>query len=582
MEIIKKKPNNGMHPAVPELQEALRKGEISRREFLRYATLLGVSVSAASAMAACAPAATPTAAPAPTAVPPTSAPAATKAPEPTKASAPTAAPAGPKRGGTVTIATRVQRFDHPARLSWGEAADQFRNVFEFLTFTGADNITVPLLLEKWEANADVTEWTLYLRKGIKFNNGQAFTADDVVFNFKQWLDKAVGSSLLGLMSYLKPTGVEKVDDYTVKLHLDSPEIGVPEHLFQYPAMIVPKTFGGDATKEPFGTGPFLLDKYVPTERAEFKARTDYWRMGADGKPLPYLDKLVYLDLGEDTAPQIAALRSGQIDSIYNPSPEVWQGTKDVPGVKVYSVATGTTFVIRMRADVKPWSDVKVRQALKMCIDRQKMLDLAYFGEGVLGHDTHVSPIHPEYCKKDIPKYDPVGAKKLLAEAGYPNGLNVELSTQQARAEPAMAQALKESAAAGGFNIKLNILPSADYWNVWTEVPLGITIWVTRPLGTMVLQLGYTADDAGKPAPWNESRWVDKEFNDLLKQATKTLDVAKRRDIMCQVEQIQMDRGTAGIAFWTKGWNIFNKKFKNIAAHPTAWQFMHDVWYDPQG
>jgi peptide/nickel transport system substrate-binding protein len=146
----------------------------------------------------------------------------------------------------------------------------------------------------------------------------------------------------------------------------------------------------------------------------------------------------------------------------------------------------------------------------------------------------------------------------------------------------MAQALKETAAAGGFNIKLNILPSADYWNVWAEVPLGITIWVTRPLGTMVLQLGYTADETGKPAPWNESHWVDQEFNDLLRQATKTLDVEKRRAIMCQIEDIQMTRGTAGIAFWTNGWNIFNKKFKNISAHPTAWQFMHDVWYDPEG
>ena len=562
MEIIKKKPNNGVHPYIPELSEAHRKGEISRRDFLRFATLLGMSLSTAKILAGCAPAETPTAAP-------TTAPVAV-------------VPAGPKRGGTVTIATRVQRFDHPARLSWGEAADQFRNVFEYLTFTGSDNITVPLLLEKWEASADVNEWTLYLRKGIKFNNGQDFNADDVVFNFSQWLDESVGSSLLGLMSYLKPTGVEKVDDFTVKLHLDAPEIGVPEHLFQYPAMIVPKTFGGDATKEPIGTGPFLLDKYVETERAEFIARTDYWRNGEDGKPLPYLDRVIYLDLGEDTAPQIAALRSGQIDSIYNPSPEVWQGTKDLSGVTVYSVATGTTFVIRMRSDVKPWDDVRVRQALKMCIDRQPMLDLAYFGEGVLGHDTHVSPIHPEYCEKDIPKYDPEGAKKLLAEAGYPDGLEVELSTQQARAEPAMAQALKETAAAAGFNIKLNILPSADYWNVWAEVPLGITIWVTRPLGTMVLQLGYTADEEGKPAPWNESHWVDKEFNDLLKQATKTLDVEARRAIMCQIEDIQMTRGTAGIAFWTNGWNVFNKKFKNISAHPTAWQFMHDVWYDPEG
>ena len=151
----------------------------------------------------------------------------------------------------------------------------------------------------------------------------------------------------------------------------------------------------------------------------------------------------------------------------------------------------------MRADVKPWDDVKVRQALKKCLDRQKMLDLAWFGEGSLGIDAHVAPVHPEYCPKDIPPYDPEGSKKLLAEAGYPDGLEVELTTQEARAEPAMAQALKESAIAGGFNVKLNIVPSADYWNVWTEVPLGITIWAHRPLGTMVMTLGYTSRRRGQ-------------------------------------------------------------------------------------
>ena len=467
-----------------------------------------------------------------TAIPPTAVAVATAAP---------AAAAGPLRGGTFTIASRVQRIDHPARLSWIEGVNQWRQVCEYLTYTGPDNITIPWLLDKWSVDDLLKTWTLNLKKGIKFNDGQELTADDVVFNLQQWLDPEVGSSMLGLMSYLKPTGIEKVDDYTVKLNLDAGELAVPEHLFHYPAMIVPKTFEGDITKQPIGTGPFLMDKYVETERAELVARKDYYRNGADGKPLPYLDKLIYLDLGQDSAAQVAALRSGQVDDIFNPSAEIWQAVKDVPEIAVYSVDTGQTFVIRMRADVKPWDDVKVRQALKKCFDRQKMLDLAWFGEGVLGIDAHVAPVHPEYCPKDIPAYDPEGSKKLLAEAGYPDGLEVELTTQEARAEPAMAQALKESAIAGGFNVKLNIVPSADYWNVWTEVPLGITIWAHRPLGTMVMTLGYTADAEGKPAAWNESHWVDEEFNTLLAEANRTINIAKRKEIFCQLEDIQMTR-----------------------------------------
>ena len=452
--------------------------------------------------------------PAATAVPPTAVAVAT--------AAPTAA-AGPLRGGTFTIASRVQRIDHPARLSWIEGVNQWRQVCEYLTYTGPDNITIPWLLEKWGVDDALKTWTLNLKKGIKFNDGQELTADDVVFNLQQWLDPEVGSSMLGLMSYLKPTGIEKVDDYTVKLNLDAgadrragASVPLPGH--DRAQDLRRRHHQAAHRHRPIPDGQVRRDG---ARRACRLARTT-GGTAPDGKPLPYLDKLIYLDLGQDSAAQVAALRSGQVDDIFNPSAEIWQAVKDVPEIAVYSVDTGQTFVIRMRADVKPWDDVKVRQALKKCLDRQKMLDLAWFGEGVLGIDAHVAPVHPEYCPKDIPAYDPEGSKKLLAEAGYPDGLEVELTTQEARAEPAMAQALKESAAAGGFNVKLNIVPSADYWNVWTEVPLGITIWAHRPLGTMVMSLGYTADADGKPAAWNESHWVDEEFNTLLAEANRTI------------------------------------------------------------
>ncbi len=571
MEILSKKKSTEAHPYIPELKDLYQRGRISRREFLRYATLLGMSsVAAGTFVAGCA---SPTPAPA--------APAATAVPVAPAAPVATAVPvvAGPKRGGTLTVASRVQRIDHPARFSWIEGVNQMRQVCEYLTYSGYDNITVPWLLEKWEASADVKEWTLYLQKGIKFNDGQEFTADDVIFNLGQWLDPDVGSSMLGLMSYLQPANIEKVDEYTVKLYLDAPQIAVPEHLFHYPAMIVPKTFEGDITKQPVGTGPFLLEEYIETERCVLRRRPDYYRMGADGQSLPYLDKLVYLDLGEDPAARISAIRSGQVDNIFNPNGDEWQAIKDVPELKVYATPTAQTFVIRMRVDKEPWTDNRVRQALKKCIDRQKMLDLAWYGEGVLGHDAHVAPVHPAYCEKPIPAYDPEGAKKLLADAGYPNGLEVELTAQQARAEPAMAQVLKESAAAAGLNINLNLVPSSQYWDVWTEVPLGITIWAHRPLDTMVLALAYTADAEGKPVAWNETAWTDEEFTKLLKQAEETLDIEKRRALMCQLEDIQQERGSVGIPFWTSVWYIAHKKLQNVAAHPTNYDILYEAWID---
>jgi peptide/nickel transport system substrate-binding protein len=265
------------------------------------------------------------------------------------------------------IGTAVQPIDHPARLSWIEGANQLRQVAEYLTETGPDNLTRPWLLEKWEADEAVKTWTLHLRRGIKFNNGGELTADDVIFNFEQWLDPDVGSSMASLLSYLNKNGLEKVDDYTVRLHLTEPQIGVPEHLFHYPAMIIPRSFGGDFVKQPIGTGPFTLVQYEVGERAVFKRRPDYWRMGLDGQPLPYLDELDYLDLRPEA--RVAAMQGGAIDTLFIPRPADWESLQNAPQLTIQDVSSAETFVLRMRVDQDPWQDVRVRQALKLCQDR---------------------------------------------------------------------------------------------------------------------------------------------------------------------------------------------------------------------
>ena len=537
-----------IHPAIPAAHDALRQNKISRREFVRLATLLGLSAAGARTLAACG------------------------GEEPVP---PPAASATLKRGGTMKIGSAVQRLDHPARLSWVEGANQLRQVAEYLTETGPDNITRPWLLERWEADAEVKTWTLYLRRGIRFNNGAELQADDVLFNFEQWLNPSTGSSVLGLMSYLDRNNIEKIDDYTLRLHLSQAQIAVPEHLFHYPALILHRSFEGDFIKQPVGTGPFVLKEYTETERVVLQRREDYWKNGTDGNPLPYLDQLIYLDLEPDA--RAAAMQSGQLDCIYQPRPADWQALKDMPGITVRPVSTAQTFALRMRADLPPWNDLRVRTALKLCQDRQKILQLAYFGQGDLGPDAHVAPIHPSYCAKDLPAYNPEKARALLAEAGYPQGLKVKLSTKSDMAEPEIAQALKEMAAPGGFDIQLDITEPSSYWERWTEVDLGITAWTHRPLATMVLALAYTTDKDGVPVPWNETRWVDAEFNQLLRQAERTLDVEARRQVMCQIEDIMQERGPIGIPFWRRVWNITRTEFQNVRAHPTSYDLLYDVW-----
>ncbi len=382
---------NDEHPFIPELKFQYQTGQISRREFLRTAVLLGMSATAAMSFG--------------------------QVLDPGQALA-----AQPRRGGTWKCAMKLQRVDHPSRLSWVQGANIARLICDYLTETGPDNITYPSLLEKWQTSPDLKTWDLYVRKGVKFNNGDELTADDVMFTMKQWLTKEVGSSMFGLLAYWGGyQNVEKVDNYRIRLHLDKANLAVPEHLFHYPGMILHRGFEGDIIKKPVGTGPFLLDEFKEGERATFTARKDYWMKGADGKPLPYIEKIMYLDMDQDAG--MAAVSASQVDSVYRPRPGDVLAAKKQSHLQVIGVDTAMTFTVKMRVDGDPWRDNRVRTALKKCQDRAKILNLAAYGEGVLGIDAHVAPAHPEWCPKPIPKYDPDGAKALLQQYAKEKGIS---------------------------------------------------------------------------------------------------------------------------------------------------------------
>ncbi len=564
---VSKKQMERVHPAIPGAYDQLAAGRISRREFMRLATLLGMSAGVASIAAACAaPTGTDVGTPAATGaavgeVVPTTAPSAT----------------GPRRGGRITKAMKLQLLDHPARLAWLEGANVVRQFGEYLTETGSDNITRPYLLERWEASEDVRTWDLFLKQGVTFNNGDALTADDVMFTFGEWLNPDIGSSMLSLLSYLGGIqNVEKVDDHHIRLHLETGNIGVPENLFHYPAIILHRSFGGDIVREPLGTGAFLLQEYAEGERAVLRRRPDYWRMGADGQSLPYLDEIVYVSLEKDAS--VAAMQSGQVDSMYDPRPSDWQVLKDVPSLVTRPVTTAQSLILRMRVDLEPWDDNRVRSALRMSQDREQILQLSYFGEGELSIDAHVAPVHPEYCEMPIPPYDPDGARALMeeyaAEKGIELPIKVVLSTKNDQNEPEIAQALKELALPAGFDIELDITEPDGYWSRWTEVPLGITAWTHRPLGTMTLSLAYVESAIGE---WNETRWVDEEFETVLREAEATLNVEARRSLMCTLQDIMQKRGPIGNSYWKNVWNITHERFEGIFAHPTAYDFFYEIY-----
>lgn len=549
------------HPYVRTLKERLAEGRIDRREFLRTSTLLGLSAGAAYAFAG------------------------KIAGEPVARSARAAMP----KGGHIRIGMRVKEVDSPHTFDWAEKSNVCRQVCEYLSKTGHDNVTRPYLLERWEASDDLRTWTLVLRDGVKWHSGRPLTADDVIWNFKHVLDPETGSSVLGLMKgYMtdehdtgktddegKPVmstrlwdanAIEKVDDRTVRLNTKVAQLAVPEHLFHYPFAMLDPEEGGKFGPGSNGTGPFELREHEIGIKSVLKARPDYWGEG------PNVETLEFVDLGDDASAYLGGMASKQVDGLFAADPSQLDVLKRLQHVKMYEAATAETAVVRGKVTQKPFDDPRVRKALKLAVNQPKTLEFALRGMGLPAEHHHVSSIHPEYAELPIFERDVAQAKKLLAEAGHPDGLDLEIACPSDPSwQPAAVQAMVEQWKEAGIRVKINIMPGAQFWDVWDKVPFGYTIWYHRPLGVMVLGLGYRTG-----VPWNESEYSNAEFDRLLTEAEGILDVDKRREMMAEIEKIMQEHGPIVQPVWRSVFTFYDERVRGFQMHPTNYIFGEEL------
>jgi peptide/nickel transport system substrate-binding protein len=306
-----------------------------------------------------------------------------------------------------------------------------------------------------------------------------------------------------------------------------------------------------------GTGPFKVVNYIPEDRVVMEANPDYFIAGE-----PHLAGLEIIFFNDETA-SVDALRSGQVDLVMRMSIDLYQSLENEANITRVDIPTNGFDLVRLRSDRAPGNDPNVIQAFKLATDREAIFQLVQQGYGGLGYDTPIGPLYTQYFNPGFapPARDVEAARQLLADAGYPDGLEMTLHVPDTGGRPDLAVVLQNQWAEAGINVDVSVEPESVYYgdNGWLEVDLGITGWGSRPYPQFYLDVMLTCD-----AIWNEAHYCNETFDDLVNTAGTTLDEAERVDAYNQIQQILAEEGPIIIPYFFAQVAAINNQFDNFA------------------
>jgi peptide/nickel transport system substrate-binding protein len=437
-----------------------------------------------------------------------------------------------KRGGRLRVAFvgggPTETLDPnrgSAIIEIGMATVMYEKLFDRRNPKG---VVEPVLAESMEPNKNGDVWTLRLKPGIEWHNGKPLTVDDVMYTFRRILNPKNALAGINVISFIDAKQMKKLDSRTLRLTFHAP-FADPEAAFTTRFLPIIQN-GFTDFRHPVGTGPFKLKSFTPGKGSLFTANKSYWG-GA-----PYLDELQYTDIPDPTA-RVNALLSGQIDAMEAlPGAQV-ETLKKNASVRVLQSPNGGHSKLCFRVTDAPFSDVRVRQALRLLCNRPQTIQNGVFGLGVIGNDL-VCRFDPDYAH-EIPQrqYDPQQAKSLLKAAGHEN-LQVTLESSSAAVGMLeAAQIFAQTAQAGGVTVKVNNNPADTYFSkIWGNVPFFQDEWGMYSLHDQ-LALNYVSTGL-----YNGFKWSDPKVDGLFKQAQRTLDETKRRDLYVELQREMWDAG----------------------------------------
>jgi peptide/nickel transport system substrate-binding protein len=478
-----------------------------------------------------------------------------------------------------TGALRVALSGDPNSLYIPMTADKNADIaasqlYDPLVFQANDGTIVPALAEKWEVSDDGTEYTFYLRQGVKFHNGEEFNADDVIATWEYGKDETSAWP----DRYSIVTDIEKVDDFTIKVKTDGPKplLLVTMHDFW---SIIPneymKEVGVDGFQQkPVGTGPFMFEEWVKGDHITYKANPNYWREGQ-----PKIAELIFRPIPE-SAVRMAAIQTDEIDVVQRLSAEEAQSSLGAEGVRIIKYPVARIFYIAFNnmtsGKGKPTEDAKVRQAMNHAVDVDAIIDALFKGYGKRA-SGFVATGEKGYGVVQPFEFDPEKAKALLTEAGFADGFEMDMACPAGAygSFEEVCQAIVGYLGDVGIKVNLEIMESAQYWDLEAKKelpPLFGDSWADESGESYNRMAGALG---GADAPY--SSWSDDKILALLKQISTEVDPDKRAKLYEEIQVYMQENPPFIYLYEPMTFEAVRDRVQNYAPRPSEIYYLNETW-----
>ncbi|TDP72524.1 ABC transporter substrate-binding protein [Roseateles toxinivorans] len=478
----------------------------------------------------------------------------------------------PKRGGKIRVAGATAAITDtldPAKMS--NQTDYSRGTMLYNGLTSLDGSLTPQpsLAEEFTTK-DAKTWIFKLRKGVMFHDGKPLTPADVVFSISRHKDAATASKAKALADQIDTVKASGANEVTITL--SAPNADLPVILGTFHFLIVKD--GTTDFSTGIGTGPYKLKEFKPGVRSIAVRNEAYWRPGR-----PYLDEIEFVGIGDEGA-RVNALLSGDLDLVASVNPRSVDRIKGAAGYAVFSTQSGQYSDLIMRRDMGPGANPDFVLAMKHLFDREQMKKSIALGHAVVANDQPIDPTN-RFHFAGLPQrpYDPEKAKFHLKKANLSSAAIPVVVSPAAMYSVETALVLQQAAQRVGLNLDVKRMPADGYWaNHWLNSPVGFGNINPRPSADTLLTLLFKSD-----AAWNESRWKNDKFDQLLIGARAETDLAKRKQMYADMQTMIHHEAGIGIPLFLASLDGHSTKLKGLAPIPLGglmgYSFGEHVWLD---